>query len=423
MATPLPVDRSTDVDEVWAWLEPRFREHGRQLYLFALGLLGNREDAEDATQIVLLNAYRALERGERPTWPRAWLFAIALNVCRRLRREASARRVLSARTRELLSLQRASDSPTGAEISHAVASLPPAQREIFLLRELRGLSYVELSEKLGLSLAAAESLLARARRRLREQLAASDENAVLRSPRRRPLMGIPGAGAVLRLARAPATFKLVAFAGTAVIAPALTVGLHAAVERSRPPALQAATPTGIQHVQRTLTHSTGRGSLSPAPMARTTRSRSPGAVPVGVRSPHPASADAATVSTATTAAASPEPKAVEVVNQHSSPAGDASSSGATARPPAKPSDPTRLLPVTGATGPDAVDDVLATTEGAVDDLVAAVPVPAVPVPADAAPAVPSDAIPDPPPVVQEAQDAASSGDAASAVPDVLRPAR
>src|SRR6476661_3156630 len=102
MANSFPVDRSNHEDEGWAWLEPHFRQHRPQLYLFTLGVLGNREDAEDAVQIVLLNAHRALVRGERPTWPRAWLFAIALNVCRRLRRQASARHALVASTRALL---------------------------------------------------------------------------------------------------------------------------------------------------------------------------------------------------------------------------------------------------------------------------------------------------------------------------------
>src|SRR5437773_145015 len=112
MAPPSPIDGLKHDDDGWAWLETHFRQHRRQLHLFALGLLGNREDAEDATQIVLLNAYRALVRGERPTWPRAWLFAIALNVCRRLRQQASARHALVASTRELLSLQRGSDAPS-----------------------------------------------------------------------------------------------------------------------------------------------------------------------------------------------------------------------------------------------------------------------------------------------------------------------
>jgi RNA polymerase sigma-70 factor (ECF subfamily) len=402
MATPSPIDGLKQDNEVWAWLETHFRQHRRQLHLFALGLLGNREDAEDATQIVLLNAYRALVRGERPTWPRAWLFAIALNVCRRLRQQAGARRVLVAGTRELLPVERASDAPTGAELARALSSLPPGQREIFLLRELRGLSYAELSEKLGLSPAAAESLLARARRRLREQLAASDEN-------RRPLIGIPGAGAVLRLARAPATFKLAAFAGTAAIAPLLAVGLHALPERSSPPGLHAATPV-IQPVQRALTRSPGRRSSSPGPMTRTARSR-PRALPVAMRSPRPASSGPATVAPA--AAASPGAGAAEVVSSHSSSAGDAST-GVTVGRPTKPAETTRTLPVT-----DTVDNAVVATQGAVDDLVAVVPVPVTDVPADAIPAVPEEVVPeevvpDPPPLVQDGQDGASS-----AVSDVL----
>jgi RNA polymerase sigma-70 factor, ECF subfamily len=401
MATPSPIDGLKHDDEVWAWLETHFRQHRRQLHLFALGLLGNREDAEDATQIVLLNAYRGLVRGERPTWPRAWLFAIARNVCRRLRQQAGARRVLVAGTRELRPVERGSDALTGAELSQAFSSLPPGQREIFMLRELRGLSYAELSEQLGLSPAAAESLLARARRRLREQLAASDEN-------RRPLIGIPGAGASLRLARAPATFKLAAFAGTAAIAPLLAVGLHALPERSSPPGLHAATPV-IQPVQRALTRSPGRRSSSPGPMTRTARSRSPRALPVAARSPRPASSGPATVAPA--AAASPG-AAAEVVSSHSSSAGDAST-GVTVGRPTKPAETTRTLPVT-----DTVDNAVAATQGAVDDLVAVVPVPVPDVPADAIPAVPEEVVPDPPPLVQNVQDGASS-----TVSDVLNRVR
>jgi RNA polymerase sigma-70 factor, ECF subfamily len=412
MATPFPVDRFKHEDEVWAWLEPHFRQHRRQLYLFALGVLGNREDAEDATQIVLLNAYRTLVRGERPTWPRAWLFAIALNVCRRLRRQASARRALVASTRELLS-QRGSDAPTGAEISQALSSLPAGQRKIFLLRELRGLSYAELSERLGLSIAAAESLLARARRRLREELAAPDESSGLRSPRRRPLIGIPGACAALRLARAPATFKLAGLAGTAAIAPALVVGLHAVPERSQPPGLQAAAaPAVIQPLQRTVPRPAERLSSWPAPIARPTRNGSPGALPVGARSLGPASAEAATVAAAT-AAANPETGAAEVVSRQLSPAGD-QSPRVRGRAHAKPSGTTRPVPVADGTGREAVDDALATTvTAAVDDLAAAVPAPAVPsdVPPDA---VPDEVVADPPPVVRDVVKVASS-----AVPDAL----
>jgi RNA polymerase sigma-70 factor (ECF subfamily) len=432
MATSFPVDSSNRDDDAWAWLEPQIHQHGRQLYRFALGVLGNREDAEDATQIVVLNAYRGLVRGELPTWPRAWLFAIALNVCRRLRRQAGARHALVASTRELLSLGPGSDAPTGTEILHALSSLPSAQRRIFLLRELRGLSYAELSERLDLSPAAAESLLARARRRLREELAPSDESD-LRSPRRLPLISIPGAGAVLRLVRAPPTFKLAGFAGTVAIAPALVVGLHAVPGRSQPPGLQAAAPPIVQPVQRTFARPAVRLSPPLAPPARPTRSSPPRALPAGARSLGPASAGPATVPTATAAVASPETEAgtAGFASRQSSPASD-SSPGVRGRPPAKPSGTTLPGPIVDATaGHEAVDHALATTLGAtVDELAAVVPavVPA-PVPPDVIPdAVPEGVVPDPPPVVQGVLGVASSAVSASAdaassavptLPDVL----
>jgi RNA polymerase sigma-70 factor, ECF subfamily len=217
-------------DQVWAWLEGRYREHGRQLQLFALGVLGNREDAEDATQIALLKAHRALVRGHRPSWPRAWLFAITHNVCRR---------VLSTRARgmpapldpELRAVGRDPDIPTGAEISRAVRSLPPGQREIFLLREMRGLSYDELSERLDLTPAAAGSLLARARKRLRDELAVPGERLG-----KRPLLGLPGAWTALRDAFQPTALKLATVVGAAAVAPGIAIGLHGAAPKPVSPA-------------------------------------------------------------------------------------------------------------------------------------------------------------------------------------------
>ena len=415
MATSFPADSSFREDDVWAWLEPQMHQHGRQLHLFALGVLGNREDAEDATQIVVLNAYRALVRGERPTWPRAWLFAIALNVCRRLRRQASARHALVASTRELLSLGPGSDAPTGTEILHALSSLPSAQRKIFLLRELRGLSYAELSERLDLSPAAAESLLARARRRLREELAPSDESE-LRSPRRLPLVSIPGAGAVLRLARAPATFKLAGLAGTAAIAPALVVGLHAVPGRSQPPGLQAAASPIVQPVQRTFPRLAVRLSSLLAPAARPARRSSPGALPAVARSLGPASAVPGTVPTAT-AVASPETDVgtAELAGPQLSPASDPSP-GVRGRPRTRPSGTTRPEPIVDATaGHEAVDDELGSALGdAVDVVTAAVPAPTVP------PDV-SSAVPDPPQVAQDVLGVASS--AVSAATGPAKPAK
>src|SRR3989304_6306371 len=71
--------------------ERLYRRHVRDVYGYALGLLGNPSDAEDVTQTTFLNAYRALSRGERVDNPRGWLLTIAQNVCRQRFRSAARR--------------------------------------------------------------------------------------------------------------------------------------------------------------------------------------------------------------------------------------------------------------------------------------------------------------------------------------------
>ncbi|HKP18337.1 MAG TPA: sigma-70 family RNA polymerase sigma factor, partial [Gaiellaceae bacterium] len=247
MATPDPAQRP-DGDAVWSWLESRYREYRGPLFTFALRELGNREDAEDAMQIALLHAHRALVRGDRPARPRAWLFTIVLNVCRRLHRQASARRRLIDVSGALAELGRGADIPSRAEISAAVASLPRGQREIFILRELQGLSYSELGERLDLSPAAAESLLARARRRLRGELGVLGETPEAEQPaRRRGILALP-LPALVKFGRRGTALKLAAAAGAAAVTPVVVVGIpalpHAASPRpvERPAALVSAAP-------------------------------------------------------------------------------------------------------------------------------------------------------------------------------------
>src|SRR5262249_12631471 len=127
--------------------------------------------AEDTTQETFLKAYRALRRGTRPSQPRAWLLAIARNVCRTQWQIAGRRGevVLGPDLDELPAAE--ADGPSAAEIAAAVATLSPQQRNVLLLRELDGLSFERIASQLGLSETAVHALFFRARRSLREQLA------------------------------------------------------------------------------------------------------------------------------------------------------------------------------------------------------------------------------------------------------------
>jgi RNA polymerase sigma-70 factor (ECF subfamily) len=150
--------------------ERLYEQHRRDVYRFVLRDLRNPDDAEDVTQTAFLNAYRALKHGDEPEKPRAWLFAIAQNVTRRRFRSSASRPHEVELDPELVSAPEAV-GPTAAEINDALGRLRPNYRSVLILREIGGLSYAEVAEHLGLSVAAVETLIFRARRALRTELA------------------------------------------------------------------------------------------------------------------------------------------------------------------------------------------------------------------------------------------------------------
>jgi RNA polymerase sigma factor (sigma-70 family) len=151
--------------------EDLYRAHAGDVYRYALAVTGNRADAEDVAQTTFMNAYRALERGERPLKPHNWLIAIAHNVCRQRFRRASRQPTEVVFEEDAAeALVPSDDAPTAADIQRALGHLAPNQREALVMRELGGSSYPEIAEVLGLSVSAVETLIFRARRALREQL-------------------------------------------------------------------------------------------------------------------------------------------------------------------------------------------------------------------------------------------------------------
>jgi hypothetical protein len=148
--------------------------------------------------------------------PAAWLATIARNEC-----AARARR----RMREPLPLDAddaaSSSDPVAEAIRRAdlqalwvaISALPPQQRDALLLREFAGLSYAELAQALAVSEPAVESLLSRARTRLRERVAAVSLPAALGR-----LLGVLGsAGGAAKLTATAVTVAVVA--GGADVAP------------------------------------------------------------------------------------------------------------------------------------------------------------------------------------------------------------
>lgn len=153
--------------------EALYREHGAAVAAFCGSLLHDRAETEDATQQVFLSAHRAILNGTVPREPLAWLLAVARNECYARFRQRAAAPVPAGELPDGAAADASVHALRAGELAHVwdeVGRMPPAQREAFLLREIRGLSYGQLARELSLSPPSVRSLLLRARARLRRRL-------------------------------------------------------------------------------------------------------------------------------------------------------------------------------------------------------------------------------------------------------------
>jgi RNA polymerase sigma-70 factor (ECF subfamily) len=153
--------------------EALYREHGAAVAALCRSLLRDRGEAEDATQQVFLSAHRALLNGTTPQEPLAWLLAVARNECYARFRRRAATPVPAGEAADGATADASVHVLRAGELAtmwDEVERMPRAQRQAFLLREIRGLSYGQLANELSVSASSVRSLLLRARTRLRHRL-------------------------------------------------------------------------------------------------------------------------------------------------------------------------------------------------------------------------------------------------------------
>ena len=147
-----------------------YETHGKQVLTFCLRQLKNREDAEDATQLTFLNAFRWARQNELRIVNSSILFKIAHNVCLNTKRSAFRRKrvEITSNLEENFGVASAAtyDSDAIIRLRDALRTLSVHQRHAIVLREWHGLSYQEIGAELGLSQSAIEGLVFRARRAL-----------------------------------------------------------------------------------------------------------------------------------------------------------------------------------------------------------------------------------------------------------------
>jgi RNA polymerase sigma-70 factor, ECF subfamily len=162
------------------------RLHQRQVYLLALRMLHDEDDASEATQEVFLAAWQGLRAFRGEAQLATWLYRIAYNHCLKVaearRRDAQARSELAsasahaARPAVKLSQMHAQTALRDLcdMVRMEIACLPPKYQAVLSLRHLQELSYEEIAEVLRVPIGTVKTHLFRARAILKERLADLD---------------------------------------------------------------------------------------------------------------------------------------------------------------------------------------------------------------------------------------------------------
>jgi RNA polymerase sigma factor (sigma-70 family) len=164
-----------------AAFESLLDRYSRSIYNFALRLLGDPADADDAAQQTFIQAFESLPVARPEASLRPWLFQVARNKCIDMMRKR--------RTVPLSSLERADSevqidpadtAPLPAQLYEheelqdilrdAIASLPVRTREVVLMRYVGDLTFAEIGQALGMPENTAKTLFQRAKATLRVYL-------------------------------------------------------------------------------------------------------------------------------------------------------------------------------------------------------------------------------------------------------------
>lgn len=171
----LVIRASSGDAEAFRLLVRRFHE---TIYRWALGSTGDRDDADDVTQQVLLKIHSSLATLRDGGHLRTWLFRVTHNTALELHRVRGRR--AAALDRELLltpgernalePVDRVDLDRTMAIVQHYFEELPDRQRLIFDLADFQGYTPAEIATLLEMEQVTVRANLCKARRAIRTRI-------------------------------------------------------------------------------------------------------------------------------------------------------------------------------------------------------------------------------------------------------------
>lgn len=182
LVSPELVARCQQGDEN-AWRELVEATH-RDVYTLCLRILGDPDDAAEATQDAYVKVWRSLRGFRGDAMFSTWLYRVATNTAiskhrgraRRRSREAGVGEEALEQIPALGSVEAAAGAKVEmARVEEALQALPPMYREAVVLRDVYGLGIEELAKQLGITDTAAKVRVHRGRKKLKDLLFTEDQ--------------------------------------------------------------------------------------------------------------------------------------------------------------------------------------------------------------------------------------------------------
>ena len=178
-------------NSAWDLVVARFR---RKVFHIAYKFTGKHDEAEDLTQEIFLKVFRSLDKFNRDADFSTWLSSVARNYC--IDRYRASKREREVVVEDLVAFDLApassgnpyralEDQDRSSLLRRGLDLLPGKLREAVVLRDLQGLSYQEMADRLSLPEGTVKSRINRGREELTRLLLRAQQPSRTREAARR----------------------------------------------------------------------------------------------------------------------------------------------------------------------------------------------------------------------------------------------
>lgn len=158
-----------------------FKQYKNRIYGYSIYMLKDRDDAEDAAQEALIRIWENLEKFNllaAKTWIMRTTHNICIDILRRRKREFNFNVPINENIEESLGDNSSNGNPytithlrmMNTKIKEHIEELPEQLKSVFVLYEMQGLKYKEISNVLDIPINSVKVYLLRARKKLQEGL-------------------------------------------------------------------------------------------------------------------------------------------------------------------------------------------------------------------------------------------------------------